>query len=532
MSAKIIILEGLDKGRELKISKSNFSIGRNSGNDLILMDDLTSRVHARLHLEDKGKYRIEDNKSRNGIFVNGSKVTSKVLNNDDIIELGRNKLMFKFSPGVPDAVVEEIKTPGFDISPNAENPSDRYRADQDEPTGIAFKSEVDKPVADPLSFDNLNLKMKAVCQMAKALSNADSDSSLLNATKHIILQALILESGGIFLSEEDSVNFKPCFHFPIYGEKIKNDHNLFKTLNEKFAAKAFSFITESSKLKEKDGKNRSYMVSAIRSSERLLGIIYVASNKENYVFSRDDIEILEALADLLATGLEKARLGNQSRELSMAVERFQKHLSPEIANAVQNKEKSPLENPFEAEDREVTVLFSDIVSFTPLSESLSPKEIADLLNEYFSRMVEVIIANKGTINKYIGDAIMAIFGAPLSHGNDPANALNAGLGMIRELEKFHGQIKAEKRFNIRIGINTGPVVAGIIGSHKRMEYTVIGDTVNCASRIESLAPPNRVAIGELTYEKVKKDFELKPIGQTTVKGKSKPIKVYIAKDQN
>jgi adenylate cyclase len=174
----------------------------------------------------------------------------------------------------------------------------------------------------------------------------------------------------------------------------------------------------------------------------------------------------------------------------------------------------------------VTILFSDIQGFTGISERLSPPEVANLLNDYFSLMTEVIFKHGGTLDKYIGDALMALFGAPFLHEDDAVRAVRTAIEMRNELKGLMARKEDNVKFNIRIGVNTGNVVAGNIGSMQRMEYTVLGDAVNTAARLETMAKAGQILIGERTYQLAKDFFDIKPVGKWRVKGKEKEVMVY------
>ncbi|MCX7679747.1 MAG: HAMP domain-containing protein [Spirochaetes bacterium] len=182
------------------------------------------------------------------------------------------------------------------------------------------------------------------------------------------------------------------------------------------------------------------------------------------------------------------------------------------------------------ERKNAAVFFSDIRSFTAISEKMEPEEVVEFLNEYMTRMVNCVNNTNGVVDKFIGDAIMAIWGAPVSHGNDTENAINAALMMRHELMLFNQGRGSDKKPIIRIGcgINYGPVLAGQIGSEDRMEYTVIGDTVNLASRIEALNKPfgTDILISEDAYQQVKEIFNVVPMQKIKVKGKSAPQQIY------
>ena len=149
-----------------------------------------------------------------------------------------------------------------------------------------------------------------------------------------------------------------------------------------------------------------------------------------------------------------------------------------------------------------------------------------VLNAFFSQMTDIIFKYDGTLDKFIGDALMAVFGAPLEKRDDPERAILAAQEMMKSLQAMMKQTDSSQRFSIRIGINTGRVVAGNIGSSKRMDYTVIGDAVNVASRLESIADPNQILIGEETYHHLKDRFPVRSVGLRKVKGRTAEIMVY------
>jgi adenylate cyclase len=183
------------------------------------------------------------------------------------------------------------------------------------------------------------------------------------------------------------------------------------------------------------------------------------------------------------------------------------------------------------EEKTATVLFVDIQNFTLLAERLRPQEVASLLNEYFTIMTDIVFEYDGTLDKYIGDAIMATFGAPYSHGNDAEKAVLAALKMRRELERLMNRKEEEHRFDVRIGINSGNVMAGYIGSTKRLEYTVLGEAVNIASYLESIAEPNEILIGEETFRQVNRFFRLEEAGKKRVKNGISEVRFYRVIDE-
>ena len=178
----------------------------------------------------------------------------------------------------------------------------------------------------------------------------------------------------------------------------------------------------------------------------------------------------------------------------------------------------------------MTVLFSDIRGFTTVTERGQPEEIVHTLNEYFTRMVELVFQHQGTLDKFVGDMVMALFGAPLDDPDHADHAVETALDMIDELGQLNARWrrKAAPTLDIGIGINTGPMIAGNIGSDAIMSYTVIGDAVNLGSRLESLNKQygTRIIISESHERQLKRQYIFRPLGDVVVKGKTKPVAIF------
>ncbi|MBU1577337.1 MAG: AAA family ATPase, partial [Candidatus Edwardsbacteria bacterium] len=179
----------------------------------------------------------------------------------------------------------------------------------------------------------------------------------------------------------------------------------------------------------------------------------------------------------------------------------------------------------EGERRQVTVLFGDLSGFTAMSETMDPEQVVEVVNQYFDTMVEIASRYGGHIDKFMGDALMVLFGAPVAHEDDPLRACMAAIEMLEAMDRFSAERKMDLAMSI--GLNTGEVVALNVGSKERMEYTVIGDGVNLAARLEKVATARECVIGENTYRQVKGKIKLKKLKPVMVKGKSKPQNVYL-----
>lgn len=231
---------------------------------------------------------------------------------------------------------------------------------------------------------------------------------------------------------------------------------------------------------------------------------------------------------LMFTGITLFKYITEEKEKKKVKGAFQHYLSPEVIDQV-------LENPDQlklgGQRKELTVFFSDVRGFTTISETLTPEKLSELMNEYFTPMTGIVLRSKGVLDKYIGDAIMAFWGAPMEVENHADNAALASIEMLYALDKLRAEFKAKglPDIDIGIGLNTGPMSVGNMGSGERFTYTVMGDSVNLGSRLEGLTKEYgiKIMISEFTYAKLSKGkFFTRDLDDIRVKGKNEPVKVY------
>ena len=219
------------------------------------------------------------------------------------------------------------------------------------------------------------------------------------------------------------------------------------------------------------------------------------------------------------------QFAERRRSLRDAVSVFGRFLDPEVVDRLLLTEANP-ESRLEGRNCRITVLFTDIRGFTTLSEQRSAVEILNLLDRYFSRQVEVIFRHKGTLDKFIGDAIMVFWGAPVENPNQESNAIEAALDMQQAVVKFREEYDLPE-FDIGIGIHSGNAVVGMVGCEQRYDYTALGDSVNLASRIEGLTKDRAtILVSEDTYNACANKFKFVEHGEFTVKGRKKPVKLF------
>jgi adenylate cyclase len=284
-------------------------------------------------------------------------------------------------------------------------------------------------------------------------------------------------------------------------------------------------------------KGKSILIQSVRSAmctplmgtdQHVLGILYVDNLTATHSFADEDLEFLIAFGSLAAVGIENSRRSERLRREALVLSNFQRYFAPNLAAQIAKQESAVQ---LGGQKRSVVIFFSDIRGFTTISETMGPDDIATLLTEYFTEMVEIVFEHGGTLDKFMGDAIMALWGAPIPHEDDADRAMKCSVDQLVALDKMNKKWKAEGRpeLGIGIGINFGEVFAGNIGSDRRLEYTVIGDAVNTASRLCSIAGPNEILVSEAFYGRLKKPPKVEPLEPIQVRGRSQKVGVYRVK---
>ncbi|HUE96500.1 MAG TPA: adenylate/guanylate cyclase domain-containing protein [Longimicrobiaceae bacterium] len=293
-------------------------------------------------------------------------------------------------------------------------------------------------------------------------------------------------------------------------------------------------------------RTRSILTVPLRTNEGVIGVVQVMNKIGGHAFDQHDLNLFESFASMAGISLQNARLFDQIRKmaedlrealekerwLSIEKEKMGAYLPRHVVDEISRNREQKLA--LGGKTVSTTVLFSDIVGFTKLSEELEPQEVVGFLNEYMTAMANAVDSGGGIVDKFIGDGLMAIF-LPQGEGDNHAlRAVGVGLRMHRDLAGLREAWKASRpgfgNLQIRIGINTGEVVAGNIGSETRMDYTVIGDNVNLASRIESTGRAGEVHVSEAVYEAVKDRVEATILGSISVKNRVQPVEVYVIWD--
>ncbi len=537
------------------ILKKEITIGRSQDNDITLIDGHVSRNHAKI-IETKDGHLLTDLGSFNGTKVNGESVRNALLKNDDLIEIGLARMTFltkeKPKPSlteslilIPEADAEKDDQKIVESSPQAGHLESKELLVAVDPVKSHIErnlsgvpEETGHKIEEDLSnLERSNKVLFVLYEISRQLNSISDFNELLNRIMDLVFMVIDADYGFLILTgggEEKDELIPVVVKCKEDQAKNKRELKASRTIVNKVIQDGVALLTSNAMTDSRLDHGKSLFMRQIRSAmcvplwkkDKIIGVIQLDSIRIDNQFNQDDLQLLKTIGSQMAMIIEQASLNEQIREEERILNRLERFHSPQVIDMILKGGVETKDNIMEPKDLTATILFTDIIGFTPLSEKMPPREINMILNQFFSRMTDIIFEYDGTLDKYIGDALMAVFGAPMEKEGDAERAIRAALKMRQALTEMMANTDAKKRFKVRIGINTGRVVAGNIGSPKRMDYTVIGDPVNIASRLESIAQPNQILIGEETHRHVKGKFNINKVGAKKVKGKDAEIIVY------
>jgi len=511
-------------------------IGRSPDCQVVLKDFSISRNHAKIICDESG-VRIMDLKSKNGTQVNGVPVVEAPLKDGDRILLG--KLPVTFSKTLEGKVIlDEAKPLSEEAGTIIRSVGELSKLLSASDTAADARAAADlrKTPSELQEIEKSNRILRVLTKVAETLIAVRPVEEVLQQVMDIVFDHVPADRGFLMLLEDGSSKLVPM----VVKHRSSNSASegkitISKTIADRVIKDRVSILTSDAMVDPRFGAGDSIRFHGIRSAmcaplwnrDQVIGIIHVDSPMLTNCFTLNDLDLLTALANYAAVAVERARLNQKIVAEEKKRERLGRFLSPQVTNRILATSESSSAALGVPEEKVVSVLFADIVGFTSMSEKMSPAAVALILNDYLSRMTDVIFKFEGTLDKYIGDAIMAVFGAPLDMPDHAARCIGAALEMRERLREFNEERKEGPKIRIRIGINSGKVVATEIGSINKKEYTVLGDTVNIAARLESsVATPDGIVIGENTYEDVKGLFTCQPLGLRDLKGKEKQVAVF------
>jgi adenylate cyclase len=509
-------------------------IGRSPECQVVLKDFGISRQHARILVDEDG-VRIQDLKSKNGTQVNGVPVVEAPLKDGDRILLGKFQLSFsKTLEGK--VVLDEAKPLSEEAGTIIRSVGELSKLLSDTAAGAQSPAAEKKAAPDVLEIEKSNRILRVLTRVAETLIAVRPVEEVLQQVMEIVFEHVPADRGFLMLNEEGSDKLIPMVIKHRNADSSDSGKiSISKTIADRVMKDRVSILTSDALVDPRFGAGDSIRFHGIRSAmcaplwnkEHVIGIIHVDSPMLTNCFGLNDLDLLTALANYAAVAVERARLNQKLVAEEKKRERLGRFLSPQVTNRILATAESQGFALGVPETKDVSVLFADIVGFTSMSEKMSPAAVSLILNDYLSRMTEIIFKHEGTLDKYIGDAIMAVFGAPLDMPDHAVRSIRAALEMRERLEEFNAERKEGPTLRIRIGINSGNAVAGEIGSINKKEYTVLGDTVNIASRLESsVAQPMMIVVGENTFNAAKAEFDCRSLGRVTLKGKKNVVEAY------
>lgn len=491
-------------------------LGRSSDNDIVLRDFSVSRHHAEVEEVD-GIFKIRDRESTNGVKVNDTFVTVANISPGDLVTVGN------FELEVCDTVAE---TTGMS-STTYLRPLSEFNND----FGLEGESSGVQPTVEEGERGRVFM---ILAQVAKTLIQVEDLEPVLEKVMDVVFEHLKVDRGFMVLFDEGGEPRLELFRAHELDQGGTPDVPISRTILDMVAGQKVAILTHDAQADERFESGQSIRIHQIRSAmctplwhrERVIGVIYVDSPLHVGSFSATDLDLLTALGNYAAVAIERAQLNERIRAEQAVRDRLVRYHSPAVIEAV-------LARPEREESvvtlRETSILFADIVGFTARCETSPPEEIAAFLNQFFSLAADAVFEFGGTLDKFIGDAVMAFWGAPLPQDDHAERAVRSALLLMEGLDGWNAERSAagEEPVEVRVAIHSGPVVVGDIGSATRVDYTVLGNTVNVAARLEEfVAKPGQIVIGETTQEAVSHAFETEHLGDMPLKGLSRQIAVY------
>src|SRR5436309_1315438 len=514
----------------------NIVVGRAVTSDVPIYDPTISRRHAEVSLTDGG-VKVKDAGASTGPCLNGARTTGAIAAEHDVITFG--KVAFR---------VKEVSAPA--ARPQVV-PSGSAEFTGAKPAGGTIVRQLPVSVsggvpaivtAAPSGASHLKVtaksleelrekKLELLLEISKDLSTQQELDRLLDKIEKLTRDVMNVDRVSILLLEEGTGELVPRI-----SKGGAASTRVPSSIARKVVEDRVAILSDNTAADERF-KGKSILIQSVRSAmctplmgtdQKVLGILYVDNLTATHSFSDDDLKFLIAFGSLAAVAIENSQRSEQMRREALVLSNFQRYFSPNIAQVIAQQQDA---GRLPSEKRPVVLFFSDIRGFTPMSETMSPDAIATLLTAYFTEMVEVVFEHGGTLDKFIGDAIMALWGAPMAHEDDADRAMRCALDQLAALEKLNAKWEDEGRpaLAIGIGINFGEVFAGNVGSDRRLEYTVIGDAVNTAKRLCDSAGTNEILISEPFFEQLKQPPSVETLDPIQVKGKAKKLPVYRVK---
>lgn len=514
---RLLANPGQDDERAVDVRVGATTIGRTKDNDVFVLHKSLSRQHARLEYDGKATF-IVDLDSKNGTFVNGTRVNRVEVHPGDAIRCG----------DVPLELRDGSRASGAAWMPStiADSKRDPSQLSIDEILSARPPSAATATATATRAQDRLQVLLK----VGQLLSAPHALDDLLREILDLLLRIMDVDRVALLMAEESGELVPRVLKSARGGApgRFYSEH-IVRWVRDNGVAALFA----DAKLDARVGAAESILAQSIcssmcaplRAKDRLLGVLYVDNLTTPNRFAAEDLDFLGAFAGQAAVAIENSQLWKRIEQEAVVRSTLTRFFAPATIKKLTETGGASLD----VIETEVTALFADVSDFTAMSARMEPRAVVDLLNEYFPHMADVVFRNGGTLEKYIGDALMAVWGAPFAGADDVDDAVRAAVEMQRGLADLNARWAEDGRATLRIhvGINTGRVAAGNIGSDRYLQYATIGDATNVASRVCGVAAPGQIVVTEATRSRLRKSpWPLAPLPAVTVKGKEQPLQLY------
>lgn len=520
------------------------TIGRAPDNSVVLDDPRASRYHSHINQSDNGVFTIVDGavvngqlrRSANKVFINGEPHFEHQLKNGDRITIGASTLRFEqpAEERTTDVRYDDKPLGHTQLLISANDVMSTVLRSKDEATTSPQRDKVLEALQRKANI------LSALYEMSKTLGSVFDLNAIFEKATDIIFRSTPADRVVALLADQEVGDREDVKLTPIAMRARDNKleaHarklSIGRTITRKVMKDRVALLSQDAASDEQFAGVDSIVSQGVRSTicaplaaeSRVHGALYADRLDPFAAFKPDDLELISAVAAQTAIAVENARAHERLAREEVARANYSRFLPEYVV-------KQMLENPESFKlggvSQTITILFADIRGFTRISEHAPPEKIVSLLNRYFSAMTEIIFAHGGTLDKYLGDGLMALFGAPTATPDDASNALNAAVAMQRRLLGINRELREEgfSEIGVGMGLHTGEAIVGYIGSDRRSEYTAIGDTVNTSSRLESNARGGEILVSDATAKAAHSRYKLKPREPIMVKNRQQPVNLW------
>jgi len=536
MSAKLIITNSeTSRSYEFELTRDETRIGRAVDlNDIVLEDAQVSRQHARITRAGQN-FTLADPGSANGTFIRGHRITEHLLKDGDAFSIGKYKLEFSHQVSAAVSVTYDSKQIGNTVLLRAPSELGSVIPKIDS----AAVSSVD-PGSKSL-FDHIEvLRKKAetlarIYELNQMLGSDFSQEDIFKKVSEMVFRLTPADRFLVLLKDGGSGELATVaaeFRNP-ESSQARGQITISKTVVDRVMSERLSLLSCDTQSDERFSAAKSIVMQNISSvmcapllrKDGVLGVIYVDCRERLKLLREDDLDLLNAVAAETSIAVDNALTHKRLVKEELARAKYRRFMPAHVVDEI-------LANPdgvmLGGANCLVTVLFSDIRGFTSMSEQMNPEIVVQILNEYFADMTPIVFDHHGLLDKFMGDGMMALFGVPYPSDDAAAHAVAAAIAMQRGMAALNEDLKTLglSEVAIGIGINTGTVTVGYIGSRERTDYTAIGDSVNLAARLEKRAEPGQIIISRSTLDAIGRQFPVRPCDRILVKGKQDAVEIY------